>query len=115
MFTPKSVQQVQALREKYGEQHYQVEHYLALWKADKSKANWDRLLGAVEGYKAFTNADERHALLKSGKKVYSLNHQNRIERWTLGPRGGLYAATFGKGKSRWNQPHSCVPRLTYNS
>ena len=100
---PQTVQQVQALREKYGEQHFQVQHYLALWKSDKSKANWDRLLGAVEGWAAFSTVEERNALLRQGKKVYSLNHQRRIMRWRMGSRGGVYAQNFGKTNARWNK------------
>ena len=102
-YPTKSVQQVQQLREKYGEQHYQVQHYLALWKSDKSEANWDRLLGAVEGWAPSCAAGERLALLKQGKKLYSLNHQRRIVRWRVGPRGGIYGQNFSKTNARWNK------------
>jgi hypothetical protein len=98
-----TVEQAQELRKKYGEQHFQVQHYLALWKSDKSEANWKRLLGAVEGYKAFSTAEERDALLRQGKRIYTLNHHRRITRWRMGPRGGIRTQTFGKCKARWQQ------------
>jgi hypothetical protein len=99
----RTVEQTQALRQQYGEQHFQVQHYLALWKSDKSEANWKRLIGAVLVYKEFINADERLELLRRGKKVYDLSYKRRIQRYRIGPRGGVQMQTFGKCKARWQQ------------
>lgn len=97
----RSAREVSRLREKYGEQHYHVQHYLALWKADRTQANWDRLLGAVEGWQSWGTGMGRDALLRRGHTVYTLNHQRRLTRWRMGPRGGIYSQTFRKTSASW--------------
>jgi len=91
-----------------GEQAFQVEHFLALWKSDPTADNWQRVIDAAEGYYPGGDIKPR---VRRGERVYftfdqpggkpDSNRKGLGRHPRVGSRGKLYTSFFRKGKQNW--------------
>lgn len=97
-------------RARMGEQAFQVEHYLALWKTYPTADNWQRVIDAV---RAYAPTGEINARLRKGQRVYFLyersggrpgSNRTALARYTrIGARGKVYNQGFRKGSKSWTR------------
>jgi hypothetical protein len=105
-----------AYRRRIGEQAFQVEHYLALWKSAPTAANWRRVVEAAEAYYPLLDDEGPEALarrLRAGQRIYwtfarcggvSGSVRTGLGRFTrAGARGRLYEQRFRKGSRSWTK------------
>ncbi len=102
-------------RARIGEQAFQVEHYLALWKTHPTADNWRRVIDAAEAYSPIGGRDDESAELRrrlvAGERVYyawklsgGTATRVRLCRYSrIGTRGKVYAQSFRKGSKRWTR------------
>ena len=92
-----------------GEQAFQVEHYLALWKSDPSADNWARVLDAAVAYSPdeWQSKEDAKALVARGRRLYFVGiscGRPYLGRYTrVGRQGKLYGQSFRKGSKSWTK------------
>jgi hypothetical protein len=89
-------------RLRIGEQAFQVEHYLAYWRCYPTRANFLRVLDAVEAYDDGTKKSRYFIVHNSGGRPGSDRRAlARVAR--RGARGKVYTQSFRTGSRTWTK------------
>ena len=88
-----------AKRRRMGEQAFQVEHYLELWKTYSTPDNWRRVIEAVDAYDDETPLSRYFVFTRPAGRAGRSAALGRVAR--VGSRGKSWTQAFRKSSKSW--------------